>query len=174
MNKKKFSKDFQLMSEEFHPSDATSASQLHKILARTPRYVPNDTCIRLEDIINYNSLDSLFGARYFKVVYLSGENEIGHFCLLSHLDPHTVEWFDSAGRHPPDLIAAWARAVGVTTIRYSKVALQDENSFHCGRFVLARISSQPTSLEVFTNILLSSTVFSPDEFVSALFNVDSE
>lgn len=161
------------MYEEFHPSDATSASQLHRVLAGT-KYQRNDTCIRLEDIVNFNSLDSLFAERYFKVVYLTGENEIGHWCLLSHLDTATIEWFDSSGRRPPDLIAAWARAVGVTTISYSKVALQAEDSFHCGRFVLARISSQPTSLEVFTNILLSSTVFSPDEIVSALFNVDSE
>lgn len=166
------------MSKDFDPSDATSASQLHRVLAGTPRFVPNDTTIRLEHITRYNTIDSLFGERYYKVLFLTGAEEIGHWVLLTHIqdDPiegHTIEYFDSFARPVPDLISTWAKSVGVTTILYSKTMLQDPESFHCGRFVLARISSQPTSLEMFTNLLTSST-FSPDQLVGGLFNVDNE
>ena len=161
------------MSKDFDPSDATSASQLHKILAGT-RFVPNDTCMRIEEIVNYKSLDDLFGNRYYKVLFLRGETDIGHWVLLTHLDDNTVEYFDSFGRPPPQVLIDWAQNVGVEDIQYSKVILQHEDSYTCGRFVLARISSQPTSLDLFIDLLLSSKAFSPDEIVGYLFNVDNE
>lgn len=161
------------MSEKFSSADATSASQLHKVLAGT-QYVPNDTVMRLEDLNNYNSIDSLFGERYYKIIFITGETQIGHWVLLTHLRDRDLEYFDSFGDEPPVILTEWGARVGVQDIQFSKIILQHKDSYNCGRFVLARISSQPTDLQVFLDLLRSSHTFSPDDIVGYLFNVDSE
>lgn len=161
------------MSKNFSTSDATSAGQLHHVLAGT-QYVPNDTVMRVEDIMKYPSIDSLFGERYYKVLFLEGKQQIGHWVLLTHLRDADLEYFDSGGNKPPAIVQEWAGKVGVKNILFSTTVLQSPDSYNCGRFVLARISSQPTLLQTFIDVLSSSTSFSPDEFVGYLFNVDSE
>lgn len=163
---------FLKMSEKFDATDATSASQLHKVLAGT-RYVPNDTTMRIEDIVNYNSIDNLFGNRYYKILFLTGADEIGHWVLLTHLRDRDLEYFDSFGLEPPAILHQWCAAVGVEDLSFSTKRLQHPESYNCGRFVLARISSQPTELAVFLNILSSSKHFTPDDIVGSLFNVDN-
>lgn len=160
------------MSEKFDSSDATAASQLHKVLAGTA-YVPNDTTMMLEDVVQTNSLDQLFGNRYYKVVFLTGEGAIGHWVLLTHLTEKTVEYFDSFGFPPPEILSDWFQRVGVEDVTFSRVILQHKDSYNCGRFVLARISSQPTGLNTFLDVLRSSKQFTPDELVGYLFNVDT-
>ena len=161
------------MSKKFKPSDATSASQIHKVLAGT-RYIENEVVMRLEDIVKYNSIDELFGERYYKVLFVTGEGDIGHWVLLTHLENKNLEYFDSLGFLPPQILTDWGEKVGVEDLSYSRVILQHKDSYNCGRFVLARISSQPTPFPIFLDLLRSSKLFSPDELVGYLFNVDSE
>lgn len=158
------------MSEK---SQATTATQLNKVLNGN-NYIPNDTIIRIEDLPRYTSLDQLFGKRYYKVLFLQGQQQIGHWVLLTHLKDKDLEYFDPAGKLPPQILVDWAGALGVDDIMYSQVPLQHSKSYNCGRFVLARISSQPTTLDVFIDVLQSSRSFTPDQMVELLFNVDSE
>lgn len=161
------------MTDRFSTTDAIAASQLHQTLTGS-HFVPNDTIIKLEQLLDYSSIDELFGDRYYKILFITTPGkEVGHWALLTHLDGSRLEFFNSAGGAPPGILQDWCAGVGVTDLSFSRAVLQDPKSFHCGRFVLARISSQPTPLEEFVDILTSSTTFSPDAIVARLFNVDS-
>ena len=160
------------MSQKFTEADAITGDQLHHVLTGNV-YKPHDTLIRLEEINLFKSIDHLFGTRYYKIVFITTAEEIGHWVLLTHLGENTVEYFDSAGKAPPEILLQWFSSVHVSDVQYSTVQLQHKDSFNCGRFVLARISSQPTPLQSFIDILSSSKSFSPDDMVNALFNVDN-
>lgn len=160
------------MTDNHSEADAVSAKQLHHILTGND-FVKHDTIIELSEIHSFNDLDDLFGDRFYKIVFIRGENQIGHWVLLSHVSRILVEYFDSTGNPPPDELGEWMDSRGVI-LEFSKVPLQHPDSFNCGRFVLARISSQPTPLQLFLDILRSSRKFTPDEMVRSLFNVDEE
>ena len=161
------------MTDQFRPSDAIAASQLHAVLTDS-HFTPGDTVIRLEDLPDYDSIDDLFGDRYYKIIFLTTPGkDVGHWTLLTHLEGTKLEFFNSSGGAPPAILQDWCERVGVSDLSFSRAILQDPKSFHCGRFVLARISSQPTALEDFVEVLTSSPKFSADTMVSMLFNVDS-
>lgn len=160
------------MSQKFTEADAITGDQLHHVLTGNV-YKPHDTIIRLEEISLFKSLDDLFGTRYYKIVFITTAEEIGHWVLLTHSSDKVVEYFDSAGKPPPEILLQWFSGVQVSDVQYSVARLQHKDSFNCGRFVLARISSQPTPLQSFIDILSSSKSFSPDDMVNALFNVDN-
>lgn len=160
------------MSQTFTEADAITGDQLHKVLTGNV-YKQHDTLIRLEEIGLFSSLDELFGDRYYKIIFISSDEQIGHWVLLTHTDDTAVEYFDSSGNPPPQVLLDWFQTVLVKDIQYSTARLQNKDSYNCGRFVLARISSQPTSLEHFIDILQSSKEYSPDDMVNALFNVDN-
>ena len=160
------------MSQNFTEADAISGQQLHHILAHNS-FVKNDTIVELGDLGQFHSLDQLFGDRYFKIVFIRRGDGIGHWTLLTHLGDTSMEYFDPSGHPPPEEVLEWGTNVGLTTIDYSNTQLQHQDSFHCGRFVLARISSQPTSLDDFIAVLSSSKRYSPDDIVGMLFNVDN-
>lgn len=153
--------------------DATNALQLHKILSGNT-FVHGDTIIRMEELPNYPTIDSLFGKRYYKVLFMKWpDREIGHWVVLTHLEGTRLEYFDPAGQPPPDIVHNWCASVGVSLLDHSNAKLLPEDSFRCGQFVLARISSQPTDLQTFIDVLISSDKFSANDIIGFLFNVDS-
>lgn len=158
------------MSDKHSEADSISAVQLHHILTGSV-YRKHDTIIELTEIDSFTSIDDLFGDRFYKIIFIRGEGEIGHWVLITHVSRILVEYFDSTGNPPPEQLVEWTDKRGIV-LEFSTVALQHPLSYNCGRFVLARISSQPSPLQTFLDVLRSSKQFTPDEIVRTLFNVD--
>lgn len=151
--------------------DAIHAQALAKTLIGN-EYAVHEAVIRMEELEKYSSLDALLGPRYYKILFITRKEGIGHYVLLTDLGEGNVEYFDSAGNPPHPVFEEWAAGIGIKDIAFVTRPLQAEDSYNCGRFVLARISSQPSSLLEFLEVFNQSAL-TPDAIVRILFNVDN-
>lgn len=126
--------------------------------------------IRIEELQHIQNLDQLFGQRFFCYVFstIPGEN-IGHFTLLSHIEYEKIEYFDSFAR-VPDEVKEFVERLNLKCIHLNK-PLQNKNSFLCGKWCMMRLSSIPTSLDIFYNIFSTNNIFTADQMVDKLIQV---
>lgn len=120
---------------------------------------------------DYN-LDLIFNDRFFTVLFLGGDLDIGHFTLLSHLTGSDgkdfLEYFDSTGGPLPDLVLELAKRNNLL-VMYSNEKLQEYDTFTCAKWCISRILSLPIPLSMFVDIFKSNKKYKPDEIVDALY-----
>ena len=129
-----------------------------------------DSIILISDLSRINSLNELFGKRFFSFVFSYIENQtIGHFTLLSHIDDNTIEYYDSFGQLP-DTIKEFADKINCSVI-FSSVKLQNAKSFLCGKHVILRLLSVGTPLDEYVKFMRSNKNYSPDKIVDLLIQI---
>lgn len=129
-----------------------------------------------EDIGNGISIDDLFnGDNYFAILFKKNpHSEIGHWTCMIKWDDYQYEYFDCLAEPPAQNILNSVMIKGGTLEVLTKPLMHHEGII-CGKWVISRISSIPTSLKEYTKFFKSiSKKYSPDSVINLLFNLPSK
>ena len=131
-------------------------------------------CMFFED--EFESIDELFpGDNNFAVVFLYNEGtEVGHWVLLLNLstsDKKHIEYFDCLGKKPIPRIEI-IRKRDNYDITFLNKALMAPDGILCGKYVISRIMSRDTKLDIYFKILTSNKSFTPDAIIDNMYRLE--
>lgn len=169
------------MNKSSNPNNPSNAFSIEDIY----NFLSNPSIDLRSQVLNINfleqefvTIDDIFKNNYSIILFIpnpnyddtndiDNPNNIGHFTLFSNLDDKTVEFFDSFGQQPPDIIKVICKKFNLNLIT-NKIQLQNNSSYICAKFCLSRLYSLPTSLSDYVKILTSSK-YEPDVIINKLY-----